>query len=472
MSPSNGQTLALPPQAVLGALPESFVDIGCLVDERGRIVELLSETTTSVVEERPATEGDPDIRFVEPIERKVATILEMPPDEREHTFEVDVEMGVGRRWFQVCLAALDDTDHRSAAMVVVREVTDERAEQRRLQARSEEAWNAINASDDLFYVYGDDGTMRRWNEAVERVTGFSPAELESIEPTAFFPDSEAERVLETFATVFETGHGRIELPLETADGERIPYQFVATRAETPDGEPIICGIGRDISDRIEREQQIAVLSRVLRHNVRNKMTVVGGRAESLASHVPDSELESLAHIERAADDLVSLSEKSLDITHLLLEEPEPDRIVLEPEVETIATQVSQAYPDAAIRTDVDDDLTASAIPEIGRAIGELVENACEHNYRPTVRVTAERVDGEVRLTIADDGRGLPSNEANVITQSTPTTPLFHGVGMGLWLVRWIVKLSGGSIDYREENGGGACFEIRLDRTERAFAGDR
>jgi signal transduction histidine kinase len=41
------------------------------------------------------------------------------------------------------------------------------------------------------------------------------------------------------------------------------------------------------------------------------------------------------------------------------------------------------------------------------------------------------------------------------------TALDHGSGLGLWIVKWVVERSEGTIDFRNEDG--ACIELRLPR---------
>jgi len=447
---------------LLGALPPSFVEVGCLVDQTGTVVELLCEPAdeSPVIERTAPADTDGEVTFLPEIRSRLVERFDRATETGSaQTFETAIEADGEQRWYQITVTPVPIED--GDAVTAVRDVTETRREQRSSRRQAEELWQAINATDDLVYVYGPDGTMRQWNDAVEQVTGYSPEELSGIEPTAFFPDSESERVLRAFEDVFETGHNRIDIALETKDGRRIPYQFAASRSETADGEPILTGIGRDVTDRIEREQQIAVLSRVLRHNVRNEMTVVAGGAEHLRKYVPDEETDKIDRIERAAKDLQDLSENALDITKLLLEAPPKQPVSLGSNIEAIAERIDTDYPGSTIETDVEAGLVVEAVPQISRAVAELVENACEHNDDPRVMVLTEHSAEQVRITVIDDGTGLPANEKNVVIQSEPMSPLFHGIGMGLWLVRWLVRLSDGSISYQESEHGGARFDLYL-----------
>ncbi|QSW99161.1 PAS domain S-box protein [Haloterrigena alkaliphila] len=114
----------------------------------------------------------------------------------------------------------------------------------------------LDAVDDMFYVVDEDGTFQQWNDTLTAVTGYADAEIESISPLEFVAEEYHERTAAGIAEVFETGSARLEVEIRTKSGERIPYEFVAGRLENPDGKPVLAGIGRDVTDREEREREL------------------------------------------------------------------------------------------------------------------------------------------------------------------------------------------------------------------------
>ena len=70
---------------------------------------------------------------------------------------------------------------------------------------------------------------------------------------------------------------------------------------------------RDASDRRQREGLISVINRVLRHNVRNEMTVIKGYAEILADELDGDGAERAGLISGAASRLLDLSESAQQI---------------------------------------------------------------------------------------------------------------------------------------------------------------
>ena len=116
--------------------------------------------------------------------------------------------------------------------------------------------DVLDAVDDLLYVVDDTGTLRRWNRSIADVSGYPDDEIGSMPAVAFFAPDHRERVAAAIAEVFETGSARVEADIETADGERIPYEFTAVTLDDPAGDTVLAGIGREISDRRVREREL------------------------------------------------------------------------------------------------------------------------------------------------------------------------------------------------------------------------
>ena len=108
---------------------------------------------------------------------------------------------------------------------------------------------------------------------------------------------------------------------------------------------------------------------------------------------------------------------------------------------------------------------------IYRMIYNLVENAIKYNQiNGTVTVSAKREKNEVVLTVADTGNGIDESFREQIFE-----PFFRvdksrsrelgGVGLGLAMVREIVRAHDGKIEVRGNEQGGTTFEVRLGITE-------
>ena len=104
---------------------------------------------------------------------------------------------------------------------------------------------------------------------------------------------------------------------------------------------------------------------------------------------------------------------------------------------------------------------------IYRLVYNLVENAIKYNHSGgQVTVTADRKENHVYLSVKDTGTGIPEELKERVFE-----PFFRvdksrsrelgGVGLGLALVREIVRVHDGSITVKSNPSGGTIFEVVL-----------
>lgn len=223
---------------------------------------------------------------------------------------------------------------------------------------------------------------------------------------------------------------------------------------------------RDITELSYRLQQLRVMDRVLRHNLRNALNVIRGYAETLESAVDAPLVADVREIIHESDELLELTEKQREITKLLSSPSRARTLDLVPIVRRVADDLGGSHPEARIEVDLPDRASVSASPGIGRAIEELATNAVLHSdeAEPWVAIGVEAADGHVQVRVADDGPGIPEMERRVITGEHEIEPLYHGSGLGLWLVAWFARRSAGSIGFEDREGGGTLATLSLPAT--------
>lgn len=118
----------------------------------------------------------------------------------------------------------------------------------------------------------------------------------------------------------------------------------------------------------------------------------------------------------------------------------------------------------AIGLKVEEDVHALALPDLLRHVLEnLISNAL-HAVRevPSPQVTARvyAQAGEARISIRDNGAGVPPHLRARIFEPYFTTKGDEGMGVGLALCRELVARMGGALTLSSA-GGGACFRVRL-----------
>lgn len=96
--------------------------------------------------------------------------------------------------------------------------------------------------------------------------------------------------------------------------------------------------------------------------------------------------------------------------------------------------------------------------EIVRLLQNLVKNALEANATH-VSVAVTRQDGQIVLTIADNGAGLPPALMESILKKPVESTKAHGTGLGMTICRHIVSAHRGEMKVAARSGGGTVFTI-------------
>ena len=252
----------------------------------------------------------------------------------------------------------------------------------------------------------------------------------------------------------------IELEFETAARNRIWGEVSGIVTETHDG-PVFELALQDITTRKERDQQLDVLNRVLRHNLRNALNVIDGNAAMLENELDDNDLRShVKGIERRVSKLEELSQKASTVRSVFDQGRSTTTACdVQALLMRVAKEFEDRHPEAHVVVDTPKkSLYVNADARLKMSLSELVNNAVVHNTRstPKVQLMTEMVDRDdetaVEIVITDNGPGIPKHERKAI-ESGEETPLQHGTGLGLWLVYWAMSLLGGDIHIDDADPG-------------------
>ncbi|MFB6084037.1 MAG: histidine kinase N-terminal 7TM domain-containing protein [Halorientalis sp.] len=329
----------------------------------------------------------------------------------------------------------------------------------------------IEAIDGAVLVYSVDGTVIEMNEAAKLVLDLTDEAVgrgivgvvELVDPLPTVRGDEA-RTVASPAGIADLLDGH-EFTT-TING--VSRTFVVRVSRLDDegdhlGWTVLC---YDVSDLRQKQQELdllkQVLSRVLRHNVRNDLSVVKANAQMLAEETSGLEAERLRTIMDKSDNLLDASEKARTVEKLLSGE----RTRSEFDVTELATEAIETtrreFPDVSFETDLPESCPVHAHWALSTAVENVIENAAMHNDAadPQVVVTADCGDERATLRVADNGPGIPYKEVEVLERREETA-LEHGSSVGLWLIDWIVDLSRGDISF-ENTDRGCTVTIELD----------
>ena len=356
----------------------------------------------------------------------------------------------------------DEADEITAYVAVQTDVTD----RKRLEDRLKRHRDIVQRLEDPIMLQDEDGQFVLVNDALCEFAGLPADELEGADEYAFMDEETARTIDERKETVF-----RSEQPVEysvvpTFEHSRKEAVFYTSRYPYYDETGELAGtlaICRDVTDLDERTRQLHVLDNILRHNIRNSLNVIRGRGNQLRAAV-DGDLEAAAEtVVETAEGLLTTSEKSHEITRVLSEDNQIQRVDLARLLKQVAGAVAEEWSAVALSLSTPDEVIVAATPDIEAALHELVWNAAAHNDHetPRVEVTVAVDDGMADVRVADNGPGISEFDREVLESGTAIEALSHGSGLGLWLVYWVVKQSNGEISVTDRDSRGTAVTVSM-----------
>ncbi|MCB9598585.1 MAG: response regulator [Sandaracinaceae bacterium] len=222
---------------------------------------------------------------------------------------------------------------------------------------------------------------------------------------------------------------------------------------------------RKLAAADERKDQFLAL---LAHELRNPLAVADLALDSLEGSPEVFVLRrQIRHLTRLVDDLLDMSRiargkialemRPLDLV-TLVDETVRDGAVL---LRTMGSSLDWTAPADAIVVEGD-------AVRLTQVVTNLLHNAGKYSPAGSrVRVTLDELDGQARLRVADEGRGLTANERKRIFELFVQADVAaehgaSGLGIGLTLVRQLTQMQGGQVQVESEGRGrGSVFSVCL-----------
>jgi PAS domain S-box-containing protein len=357
-----------------------------------------------------------------------------------------------------------------------------------LHARTERALAEVTAQQELLRTMVEtaqdgilaldaEGHILLFSSGCERLTGWSAAQAEGrlvtevlSAPGPGLPCPDDCPVKPLFPPKGQQS-SYTEVPLSTSDGSvRWVGASLARVASRRPGRVRAVMVLRDITAAKEMDELKSTLLSTISHELRTPLTSIRALSELLVEHEfdPVEARQAAETINRESERLTRLVDNVLDAARI-----EAGRLPTYPRPTHLAGVVGEALgvlharPGPGFRLDLPVDLPpVLADPDrLRQVLDNLLSNAVK--YGPAdgeVRVRGQREGDQVRITVIDQGRGIPPEHLPRLFDR------FHrvgganapgGTGLGLFISNSLVELMGGQMQASSRPGRGSSFSFTL-----------
>ena len=454
---------------VIEDMGDGFVvcnDRNVVLDANPAALDILGADTGSLTG-RPVVEVLPGVE----------SLLDAPGEDDAGEIRLDTDDGT--RFLAVSVSPLGDDEAAQGRLVTFRDVTERHRYERELEEERAKYSTLVEQSHDGVVIVRD-GVVVFANRQTEVLLDRDEPEILGTRFRTFVSPETRDTVVDRYERRLrgEDVPSRYDVQLVRPSAERRTVDLQATDIQY-EGDRAVMLTLRDITERKayersleEQNRKLEVLNRLVRHDIRNDMTVVDGYVGQL-----DEELDPGARTEpvtRALDTLQTRSEHVVEVTDVLRDlmetmqgegntvRPVPLRDVLDGEVENLR---SSTDGDAVVRAGPVPDVTVRADEMLGSVFRNLLTNAVKHSDTGAaeVTVTATAEDDTVVVSVADDGPGIPDAQKEDIFGKGERGLESAGTGIGLYLVETLVSSYDGAVWVEDNEPHGAVFSVELQR---------
>lgn len=380
---------------------------------------------------------------------------------------------------------------------VIRDVTDQRANERKLGASASHVRSILATVPDAMVVIDEAGKILSFSSAAEQLFGYAEADVIGSNVSRLMPSPDRERHDSYLRRYLETGErriigtGRVVTGLRR-DGTVFPMELAVGEAIS-DGDRVFTGFVRDLTEKQAADQRIeqlrsdlvhaarvsamGTMASTLAHELNQPITAVANFVSGVRNLLEDYNPDDRAMIDgglaeayeealraggivRRLREFVSRGEveKSVEDVHDLVESASKLALIGAREKGVEA----RFRLDPAARNVLVDKI------QIQQVLINLMRNAIEAMSNSVTRVlTVSCVpdeEGFLRVSVCDTGPGVAPEIAENLFRAFNSTKS-SGLGLGLSICRTIVEANGGRIWMERAAGGGACFHFTLVRAD-------
>ena len=217
--------------------------------------------------------------------------------------------------------------------------------------------------------------------------------------------------------------------------------------------------------------QNAVLHRVLRHNLRNDMSVVICKLDEIEANADDEETANAAASAREKiQSFVRLTD-SVRQAEVGLTDPAKDRRPrdLTALVASRVDELERSNPELTVESDLPEETFVTVGETFELVVDNVVESVLSGEAaEPHLTVRVERTRETASILFEDESEAIPAPDLTAVASGSETA-LEHGFGVELWLVTWLVDANDGTVTF-QSGADKHRIRIELTRTDSRWLG--
>jgi PAS domain S-box-containing protein len=339
----------------------------------------------------------------------------------------------------------------------------------------------VECSEDAIFSKSPQGTITSWNRGAERLYGYSAQEAFGMSVYCLAAPERREEVEHILDVVNRGGPiGPYQTERTRKDGTCVPVLLTVSPLRNRKGEIIGAStITRDLSaqkqseEAVRRSEKLATAGRLaaaIAHEINNPLEAVVNLLY-LARHDSGNAEQYLHMAEQEVGRIGRLAQQTLGFVRDSNSPGWMDPAIIMDEMLELYSRKLQGKGIHVIQRYRNSTQVSGYSGELRQLLANLLVNAVDamaEGGTLQVRVTTSRhwADGRegIRITVADNGSGIPHGNLDRIFEPFFTTKKDTGTGLGLWVSRGIVEKHGGSMRVRSRTAGpstGTVFSVFL-----------
>lgn len=338
----------------------------------------------------------------------------------------------------------------------------------------------FDSVEDAIVTINASGTIESWNRGAQHLFGYAAEDIVGKDVRLLMPEPHASADPSTLLRFVQPGERtqgsrRIEMEGRHGSGRTIPIE-VSVREMIIDGERLYGAVMHDISVRREVERMKSEFVSTISHELRTPLTSIAGSLALIsggaAGETPPKIARLVGIARQNSERLIRLINDILD-----LEKAEAGKLDFQLTVRPLRAEVAavaefnrgfaQGLGVAIELEDGDDADVLIDSDRLTQVLTNLISNAAK--FSPpggTVRISIDRETRGMRVTVSDNGPGIPAEFCARIFQKfaqadASDSRVKGGTGLGLSIAKTITEKLGGHIGFDTVPGRGTSFYIVL-----------